>query len=246
MIKVLYRTYFWLIAIPLYAVATFATALITAVGCLLGGEKFFSYYPGALWARVACIVTLCPVRVRGRENLKKGQSYVFISNHQGAFDIFLIYGYLGAPIKWMMRKGVAKIPFVGFACRMAGFILVDNTSARAAQRSVTEAGARLRNGRSLIIFPEGSRSHDGRLSRFKRGAYQIATEHQLPIAPITLNGPFHVNRSGSWAFSPHRLEMIIHPPVMPPQKTDATKEAIQELLDETQQTIHSALWDEFK
>ena len=246
MLKALYKIYFWLIAIPVFAVVTIVTATIVSIGCLFGGERFFSYYPGIVWARIACIITLCPVTIKGRENMEKGKSYVFVSNHQGAYDIFLIYGYLGAPIKWMMKKGLAKIPFVGFACRMAGFIFVDNSTARAAQKSVQEAKHRLRHGRSLVIFPEGARTPDGHLGRFKRGAYQIAIEQQLPIIPITLNGPFKVLPIGSCCIRPHRMEMIIHPPVIPHQKNHDDKDALQKLVNTTQQTIHSALWDEFK
>jgi 1-acyl-sn-glycerol-3-phosphate acyltransferase len=231
---------------PVFAIITMLTAIIVAAGCLSGGEKFFSYYPGMLWARIACVLSLCPVKIKGRENIRKGQSYVFVSNHQSAYDIFLIYGYLGAPIKWMMKKGLAKIPLVGFACRMAGFTFVDNSSARSAHKSVRQAELNLKHGRSLIIFPEGSRSPDGHLKRFKRGAYQIAVDKQQPIIPITLNGPFKVMPTSSWDVRPHRMEMIIHPPVMPHKKENDDKEALQKLVDATQKTIFSALWDEFK
>lgn len=246
MLCILYKVYFWLIAIPLFVIATILTATTVIIGCLLGGERFFSYYPGMLWSRLACILTLCPVSIKGRENIQKGKSYVFVSNHQSAYDIFLIYGYLGTPLKWMMKKGLAKIPFVGFACRMAGFIFVDNTTARSAQKSVLEAERKLKHGRSLIVFPEGARTPDGHLGRFKRGAYQIAIEQQLPIIPITLNGPYKVMPIGSWNIRPHRMEMIIHPPVIPHYKGSEDKEYLQELVDTTKQTIYSDLWNEFK
>ena len=246
MLRILYKVYFWLIAIPVFAVATLLTAIIVSIGCLFGGERFFSYYPGVVWSRIACILTLCPVRIKGRENLQKGKSCIFISNHQSAYDIFLIYGYIGTPIKWMMKIGLAKIPFVGLACRMAGFIFVDNSSARAAQKSVQEARKRLKYGRSLVIFPEGARSQDGHLGRFKRGAYQIAVEQQLPIVPITVNGPYKVMPIGSWDIMPHRIEMIIHPAVIPHKKEEDNKELLQYLADSTKQTIYLALWDEFK
>lgn len=247
--RILFILYFCLIALPIFLVATILTATIVIIGCLLGGERFFSYYPGMLWSRLACLLTGCPIKIKGRKNIQKGQSYVFVANHQSAYDIFMIYGHLGTPIKWMMKKGLAKIPFVGFACRMAGFVFVDTASARSAQRSVSEAENILRHGRSLIVFPEGARTPDGHLGRFKRGAYQIAVDRQLPIIPITLNGPYHVMRIGSWRIRPHRMEMIIHPPVMSHlKKTNESeeKELLQTLVNETRKTIHSALWDEFK
>ena len=246
MLRILYKIYFWLITIPIFAVVTILTAIIVSIGCILGGERFFSYYPGIIWARIACAITLCSVKIKGRENLLKGKTCVFVSNHQSAYDIFLIYGYIGTPIKWMMKIGLAKIPFVGLACRMAGFIFVDNSSARLAQKSIQEAQKMLKHGHSLVIFPEGARSPDGHLGRFKRGAYQIAVEQQLPIVPITLNGPYKVMPIGSWNITPHHIEMTIHPPVMPHKKEDDNKELLQKLVDSTKQTISSSLWDEFK
>ena len=245
MLRILYKVYFWIVAIPVFAIVTILTATIVSIGCILGGERFFSYYPGMIWSRIACLISLCPVSIKGRENIQKGKSYIFVSNHQSAYDIFLTFGYIGTPIKWMMKKGLNQIPLVGFACRMAGFVFVNNSSARAAQRSVQEAKERLKHGRSLVIFPEGARSPDGRMGQFKRGAYQIAVEQQLPIIPITLNGPYKVMHIGSWDIMPHRIEMIIHPPVTPHKKEDDNKEALKELVDSTKQTIHSALWKEF-
>lgn len=110
MIRILYLVYLWLFFVPVFLVLTIVTALTVIAGCLLGGEKIFAYYPGMIWSRLTCYLALCPVKVRGRENIDRKQSYVFVSNHQGAFDIFLIYGFLGVPIKWVMKAGIGKIP----------------------------------------------------------------------------------------------------------------------------------------
>ena len=244
--RISYKIYFWVVAIPIFLVATVITAMTVIIGCLLGGSRIFDYYPGMIWSRIVCILALCPVKVNGRENIQKGKSYVFVSNHQGAFDIFLIFGHLGAPIKWMMKKGLAKIPFVGLACKMAGFIFVDYSSARNAQKSIKEAESKLKEGYSLIIFPEGGRTTDGHMQRFKRGAYQIAVDMQLPLVPVTLNGPYKVMPSGSLNINAYRIEMTIHPPVMPHKQEDNRKENLQALVDVTQHTIYQALWDEFK
>lgn len=245
MLRVLYTIYFWLVAAPIFFVHTILTALLVSAGCLLGGEKFFSFYPGMFWSKVTCWLALCPVSVRGREHLQKGQSYVFVANHQGAFDIFLIYGFLGVPIKWMMKMGLAKIPLVGYACRAAGFIFVDNSSPQAARCSIAEAERKMRDGVSLVVFPEGSRSETGRPGRFKKGAFRVALDLDLPIVPVTLNGPYHVLPIGSWKVRPHRMEMIIHPPVSS-ANYHMEQSDLKQLADETKTTIVSALWNEFK
>lgn len=244
--RFVYIMYFWLIAMPVFFVATVLTALIVVVGCLLGGEKFFAYYPGMIWSKLVCLITLCPVKVRGREHLRPKQSYVFVANHQSAFDIFLIYGFLGYPIKWMMKAGIGKIPFVGMACRAAGFIFVDHSSARNAIRSLAAAKSSLKNGASLVVFPEGSRTPDGKMRKFHKGAFQLASDRQLSVVPITINGPFKILPVGTIQARPHRMEMIIHPPIRMNEEGVTEKNFLQTLTTRTQHIIADALWDEFK
>ncbi|MDR0995852.1 MAG: 1-acyl-sn-glycerol-3-phosphate acyltransferase [Tannerella sp.] len=246
MARFFYVVYTWLVFMPLFVILTILTALLTIAGCLLGGERFFSYYPGMLWSRLTCYLALCPVKVRGREHISKGQSYVFVANHQGAFDIFLIYGFLGVPIKWMMKAGLEKLPFVGAACRAAGFIFVDNSSPAAAARSVHEAErATKEKAASLCIFPEGSRSKNGRMGRFKKGAFQIALDQRLPLVPITLNGPYHILQMGSLNLHRHRMEMLIHPPLST-EGLEAGPRTLVSLAEQTKEVIASGLWEEFR
>lgn len=243
--RILYIIYFWLIAIPVFLVLTLLTALTVIVGCMLGGERIFAYYPGMIWSRLTCWLALCPVKVRGREHIDQKKSYVFVANHQGAFDIFLIYGFLGVPIKWVMKAGIGKIPFVGAACRAAGFIFVDNSTLKAAAQSLKDAEKSLGKGASIAVFPEGSRTYDGKMIRFKKGAYQMAADQQLPIVPITLNGPYHVLPIGSLNVHRHRMEMVIHPPIYI-EGMDVSNKGLQKIADQTQSIIATALWDEFK
>ena len=115
MIRVLYIIYTWLVFVPIFLVLTVITAVTVTVGCLLGGERIFAYYPGMIWSRLTCWLALCPVQVEGLDQIDRNRSYVFVANHQGAFDIFLIYGFLGVPIKWVMKAGIGKITCVGTA-----------------------------------------------------------------------------------------------------------------------------------
>lgn len=245
MLRILYMIYLWLLAVPVFVVITIITAVVVIVGCLLGGERIFAYYPGMIWSRLACYLTLCPVKVKGRENINRGQSYVFVANHQGAFDIFLIYGFLGVPIKWVMKAGIGKIPFVGAASRAAGFIFVDNSTPKAAARSVLDAERCLKTGASVAVFPEGARTYTGKMSRFKKGAYQMAYDRHLSIVPITLNGPFDVLSIGSLNIHRHKMEMVIHPAI-PTNDMDPSHKGMQQFADHTQEIIASALWDKYK
>ncbi len=243
--RMLYVVYTWLIFMPIFLLLTIVTALSTIVGCLLGGKRIFAYYPGMIWSKLTCYLALCPVKVRGLEHIKKGESYVFAANHQGAFDIFLIFGFLGVPIKWVMKAGIGKIPLVGAACKAAGFIFVDNSTPKAAARTVLEAERSLRNGASIAIFPEGARSETGKLAKFKKGAFQMAADQHLRIIPITLNGPFHVLPIGSLNLHAHAMEMIIHEPISFPE-TGSPHKVLQEIADRTKQIIADDLWSEFR
>ena len=244
-LRFFYWIYMFLVAIPLFLVATLLAALFTVGGCLLGFERTFSYYPGMLWSRLTCFLSLCPVSVRGLEHIKKGESYVFVSNHQGAFDIFLIYGRLGVPFKWVMKSGIQRIPFVGRACSSAGFVFVDSRTAKSALRSVQESEACIKRGFSVVIFPEASRTYDGKMIRFKKGAFQIAVDSGVKVVPITLNGPYDVLPIGSLNVRPHRMEMVVHPPISVDSIENNPKN-LQALADQTQQCVATALWECYK
>ncbi|MDR0507412.1 MAG: 1-acyl-sn-glycerol-3-phosphate acyltransferase [Dysgonamonadaceae bacterium] len=243
----LYQIIVWL---PVFLVSTILTAIIVIIGCSCGGKRFFSYYPGVCWSKIICIFTLSPIKVIGKEKLDKKQSYVFVSNHQGAYDIFLIYGYLGHPIKWVMKQSLRKLFLVGMACEKAGFIFVDNSSPLAAARTVNEAKKRLQNGASIAIFPEGSRSRTGKLNVFKKGAYQMAIDLKLPIVPVTINGSYEVLPVHSFFIFPHKMELIIHDPIptadLVSDNLRTTAQNIRQLLDKSRNKIESGLWEKYK
>lgn len=242
--------YQFLIWLPIFLAITILTALITIIGCICGGERIFSHYPGAVWSKLVCIISLCPVKVIGKEKLDRKQSYIFVSNHQGSYDIFLIFGYIGQVIKWVMKQSLRKIPLVGYACERAGFIFVDNSSAQAAAKTIQIAESKLKNGASIAIFPEGSRTCTGKMGKFKRGAYQMALDLKLPVVPVTINGSFNILPIHTCLIHPHKMELIIHDPI----KTDSiqvenVREAalkIKELVDESRAKIESGLWEEYR
>ena len=190
------------------------TALITIIGCFLGNHRVWGYYPGLIWSRLFCLISLVRIEVRGREKLDRSTSYVFVANHQGAYDIFLIYGYLGHKFKWMMKSSLRRIPFVGAACAAAGFIFVDR-SGKGLRETLAAAEKILTGGMSLVVFPEGSRTPDGKIHRFKKGAYQIADDLSLPVVPLTIDGSYRVLSKNSKLIRPGKIVLTVHDPIFP-------------------------------
>ena len=206
--------YQWIIVMPIMVVITIMTALITIIGCFLGNHRVWGYYPGLIWSRLFCLISLVRIEVRGREKLDRSTSYVFVANHQGAYDIFLIYGYLGHKFKWMMKSSLRRIPFVGAACAAAGFIFVDR-SGKGLRETLAAAEKILTGGMSLVVFPEGSRTPDGKIHRFKKGAYQIADDLSLPVVPLTIDGSYRVLSKKSKLIRPGKIVLTVHDPIFP-------------------------------
>ena len=206
--------YQWIIVMPIMVVITIMTALITIIGCFLGNHRVWGYYPGLIWSRLFCLISLVRIEVRGREKLDRSTSYVFVANHQGAYDIFLIYGYLGHKFKWMMKSSLRRIPFVGAACAAAGFIFVDR-SGKGLRETLAAAEKIHTGGMSFVVFPEGSRTPDGKIHRFKKGAYQIADDLSLPVVPLTIDGSYRVLSKNSKLIRPGKIVLTVHDPIFP-------------------------------
>lgn len=235
--------YQWIILAPIFIVLTFITALIVIVFSSIFGNKYWGYYPPKWWSRLTCWLSFCRVKSTGHENLDKDTSYVFVANHQGAYDVFLTYGFLNHNIKWMQKMDLRKLPFVGRASEIAGHVFVDNSSIVSRRDSIIKAKNVIKGGVSMIMFPEGSRTRDGKLSPFRRGAYKLAIDMGLSIVPITINGPYDVMERNSITLNPGRLQLTIHKPI---STDNLSKEDIPTLMKQTKETIHSALWEKYK
>lgn len=236
-LKILYFVYQWLIAGPIFLVATLLTALVTAVGSMIGSRNYWGYWPPHIWSRFTCRIFLMKVEVTGRENIDKDTSYVFVANHQGAYDIWAIYGYLNHNFKWLMKKELEKIFAIGWACKKAGHVFVDDSSIAGIKETIKDSEKTLQNGMSLVIFPEGSRSWDGKMIPFKRGAFMLAGEFGLPVVPITIDGSFKAMPRSTYNMSPTRIKLTIHKPIYPGEKGFNTKKLLLQCTEEIQSAL---------
>ena len=203
-----YILYQYLIAWPLLAVLTAFTAIFTVCTVHWKNAEFVQKVQ-QFWSRSFFWLMFLPVSVDGTEHIKPGQSYVFVANHQSMFDVWLVYGWLPVIFKWLMKAELRKVPFVGTGCKAAGHIFVDRRNAKAALESLQEVERQLVNGVCTVIFPEGTRSLNGEVGRFKRGAFQIAMDLGLPVIPLSLDGCFEVLPKGKPFVNRHPVHMHI-------------------------------------
>ncbi|MEA2014376.1 MAG: lysophospholipid acyltransferase family protein [Thermodesulfobacteriota bacterium] len=187
-----------------------------------------------LWARVNLALSGVPISISGEEFIEQDQPYIVMANHQSHYDVFALIGYLPLSLKWVMKMELREIPIFGIACEKTGHIYVDRGNPEKAKKSLKTAGEKIRAGSSVVFFPEGTRSPDGRLQRFKKGGFVMALEAKVPILPITVVGGRRILPRNSLRILPGNMKIIIHKPVPVDKYTYETKE---ELMERTKEII---------
>lgn len=210
--QLLYQPYKLLIFLPVVVIATNLIGGLIILLVTLGLPKLARPLP-VLWARINALAAPARVRVEGRNNVDRSQSYVVVANHQSHFDILAIYGWLGIDFRWVMKIELRKVPVLGLACEKLGHVYIDRSNHRRAQESIDAAKQQLQNGTSIFFFPEGTRSLDGRLLPFKKGAFKLAKELGLPILPVTITGSHDILPAKTLNLFPGNMDIIIHPPI---------------------------------
>ncbi len=201
---------------------TFAVGIPVTAGCaaavvlhtlLRPPGGLLDRIPG-FWGRTWCRTAGVKLTVEGLERIDPKQAYVVISNHQSAFDIFAHFAALPVPIRFLAKQELFKIPLFGAAMRRIGIVEVDRGAGRATHQAVNRgAAANMRLGRSLMIYPEGTRSRDGAMLPFKKGAFAIARNLGVPIVPTAITGSRQVWIPGSKMIRPGHITVTIMDPI---------------------------------
>jgi 1-acyl-sn-glycerol-3-phosphate acyltransferase len=232
-----YQPYKWLFILPLLIITTLICGILAIIIALLFSKRAGSFC-GVIWARINSFFTPMTVNVIGAENIEPGTSYVITSNHQSQYDIYVLYGWLGVDFKWVMKKELEKVPVLGFACKVLGHIYIDRSQTKSAVETINAAKTKIVNGTSVLFFPEGTRSGNGEIQPFKKGAFKFAIDLGIPILPVTINGTAKVLTKGSLDLMPGGATMIIHKPI---SIKDYHEENINELMDTTRMIINASL-----
>jgi len=197
----------------------------------------FAFNLSKLWAWTLLIATRVRTRIVGKEKIKKGQTYIIISNHQSQFDILALVTRLGIQFRWIIKKELLKIPLFGYALLASRNIFIDRSNTKESIESINRGMKRLPKGTSIMVFAEGTRSPDGKIHPFKKGGFVLAIDYGLPILPITINGSRKVLPKGSVVFTPGEIEVIVGDPI---DTRGYTRESLPELMERTRQVIVSS------
>ncbi len=183
------------------------------VASLFMSKDWVSRNVGYFWGRGLCIFSLIKVGIKGLEHLEDRKSYVFVANHSSTYDVWVMYGWIGRTIQWVMKKELMKIPVFGWATKASGQIAIDRSNTQKAIESIIEAKKRIKDGVSIVFFPEGTRSRNGLLGRFKKGAFYFAIEMHLDIVPVVIKGAYNIKPAGSFFANYGRIQMEVLKPI---------------------------------
>mgnify|MGYP003336558435 CR=1 FL=1 len=233
-----YQIYAWLVLIPLAAMLSFIAGWLATLTAILVSPRFSSRYVAMNWARALAWLTPMRVQLEGSEHIDTSRSYVVVANHLSLFDIPALYGWLDLDLKWVIKQELRKAPGIGIGCEKVGHIFIDRKNPEQARKQINAALERLGNGIGILFFPEGTRSPDGNLLPFKKGAFRVAIEAQIPILPVTVVGTHEICPAKTLKIFPGRVRLVAHPVI---ETQGRSLNDLGSLRDTAQTLIASAL-----
>ena len=220
-----WRTVCWLI--PAISVYTIVLGTVSLASMLVDRRGHVAHGCARAWSWLILVTTGVRVHASGGDLVPAGGSYVFVSNHQSIYDFPILITAIPFQLRILAKASLGAFPVLGWHLRYTGHLLVDR--ARAGRTTLNRVAAMIRGGHSLIVFPEGTRSRDGRVGRFKRGLFLLAIDAGIPVVPVALTGTRHVMRKGRLTTCPGDVGIVLHEPLRTEglARTDATRLAEQ-------------------
>lgn len=203
------RTFFFYLT---FFPCTIVAILIGFVICLFGGADRLHLF-GRRWGRLCLWLAGIRLVVTGSEHLPQGRPVIYLANHQGNFDIPVLFAGIPGQFRWLAKIELFRIPLFGHVMHAAGYIPVERNDRRKAIASMNEAARRVAAGTSIMIFPEGTRSPDGVLLPFKKGGFMLALQSQADIVPVAIAGSAAIMPKGSIWMRSGTIRLRIFPPI---------------------------------
>lgn len=231
----------WLVFVGVGWPVTIAFSLVSLVGGLVRAPRSLHDWVHRSWSRFLLWLAGVDVAARGLDHLRSGEAQVVVSNHQSLFDILVLFATLPVSLRFVAKSELSRIPVFSGAMRHAGHVFVDRERGTRALTVLDDAGRRMkRDGLTLCLFPEGTRSRDGRLGRFKKGAFVLAIDTQTRMVPVAVEGGSKILPKGRKRLVPRTVHLRCAEPVPLEglerddrhELAGRAREAIQGLLDE--------------
>lgn len=204
-----WRTVFWLI--PAIGVYTVVLGCLSLASSLVDRSGNAAHRCARAWSRLILLTTGVRLRVEGLESLPREGACIFVSNHQSIYDIPILFWALPFQLRIIAKASLGRFPVLGWHLRCTGHLLVERERTGAA--TLKHVAAMTAGGQSLIVFPEGTRSRDGRVGPFKRGLFLMAIEAGLPVVPVSVAGSRHVMLKGRLMTCPGDVDVVVHEPI---------------------------------
>jgi 1-acyl-sn-glycerol-3-phosphate acyltransferase len=235
---VLWFAYFWLFQL-VSAPFLFIYFVLGLLGRKRSREKFL-YWVTSAWARQMIAAAGGKVEVSGLENLPQEQGVLFVANHQGAFDIPLLLGYVPGLKGFVSKKQNFRLPIVGIWMKLLHCVILDRENLRQSARAIITGVHYLKEGWSLVIFPEGTRSKSGTMGRFKDGSFKLATRSGAAIVPLTIDGSYRLLEGNRGRITPGTVRLHVHPQIVTADLSDGQR---NNLVERVRAIIASAIID---
>ncbi len=236
-----FRTVFWLI--PTIAVYTIVLGIASITSSFFDRRGHFAHGCARAWSWLILATTGVDVTVRGLERLVPGKTYVFVANHQSIYDIPVLFWSIPFQLRIIAKESLGRFPMLGPHLKRTGHMLVDRR--RPDRTGILGWASRLTsNGLSLIVFPEGTRSRDGVMGKFKGGSIMLAMQAGLPLVPISVVGSRRVMKKGEFTTRPGRVTLIVHDPLETVANAEPTRAQIRELAEQVRDVIRPAVEEE--
>ena len=207
---------------------TFLLALSAILCTFIDSSGRIYHLHAKLWGRLGLWMAGAQLEIVGSDKVPTEGPVIFMSNHQGNFDILSLFLAIPRQFSWIAKEELFAIPVFGDSMRRAGYIPLDRSDGRRALKSIEAAAVKIRNGQSVVIFPEGTRTPDGNLLPFKRGGFLLAAKAGVPIVALTINGSAKVNPCKRIELYPGKITIRFSEPIVPTEGGGAHRDLLME------------------